>query len=220
MHRFYKEFIEILETENREASLQFVLSKLERKEVDIVTLYTQLLAPSLNTMVHDKEDLTFIWREHIRSSIIRTIIENCYPYVIKERDERYKVKTDKRVAVVCPSEELHELGARMATDFFTLLGFDGIFVGSNTPKEEYLQAMKKIKLDYIAISVSGSYNLIAARNTIEKIREANLGVSILVGGNAFQGSDTTYKMIGADKLINTIEDIRKLTEEDTYETSI
>jgi MerR family transcriptional regulator, light-induced transcriptional regulator len=214
MHRFYGEFMEVIQSENRESSLKLILSKLENNEIDIVTLYTEILTSALNSMVQDEKDRAFIWREHVRSSIIRTIIENCYSYVIKERDEKYKVKASKRVAVVCPSEELHEIGARMITDFFTLLGYDSIFVGSNTPREEFLEALKIIDLDYIAISVSNPYNLIAARKAIEKIREANPKVKILVGGNAFISRNNSYKEVGADMYLHSFEDIMKLSQED------
>jgi MerR family transcriptional regulator, light-induced transcriptional regulator len=214
MHRFYSEFMEYLEAENREASLNFVLSKLENKEIDIVTLYTEILAPSLNNMKPGENHTTFIWREHVRSSIIRTIIENCYTYVIKERDEKYKLKIGKKVAVVCPSEEYHEIGARMVTDFFTLLGYDSTFVGSNTPKDEFVEALKVINLDYIALSISNHYNLVAARKAIEKIKESNSRVKIIVGGNALKDMETRYKSLKADMYIETFEDIMKLAQED------
>jgi len=214
MNKFYNEFMEHLEAENREDSLNFVLSKLENDEIDIITLYTEILAPSLNNMKPAKNDMTFIWREHIRSSIIRTIIENCYTYVIKERDEKYKFEIDKKVAVVCPSEEYHEIGARMVTDFFTLLGYDSTFLGSNTPKEEFVQALKILNFDYIALSISNHYNLVAARKAIEKIKESHSMVKIIVGGNAFKNMEACYKELKADMYIKTFEDIKKLAQED------
>jgi len=214
MHKYFDEFIKAFQLEDREASLNLTLSKLKNDELDITELYTEILAPALNSMVQNENDKASIWREHVRSSIIRTIIENCYPYVIKERNEKYKIKTDKKVAVVCPSEEYHEIGARMITDFFTLLGYDAVFVGSNTPKDEFLEALAVIKLDYIAISVSNPYNLIAARKAIEKISGANPKVKILVGGNAFNQHNNAYKEIGADMYLNKFEDILELSKED------
>lgn len=214
MHKYYSEFMEVIKSENREASLTLALSKLNNNELDILSLYTEILAPALNNMLPEVNDKAFIWKEHIRSSIIRTIIENCYPNVIKERNEKYKMKTNKKVAVVCPSEEYHEMGARMITDFFTLLGYEAIFVGGNTPNEEFLEALKIIKLDYIAISVSNPYNLIAARKTIEKIREASPKTKILVGGNAFKHHKNSYKEVGADMYLDSFEDILKLSKED------
>jgi methanogenic corrinoid protein MtbC1 len=214
MNNLYDEFLQYIQKEDKEASLAFVLSKLSKGEVDIVTLYTQIFSPALTSMVWEEKDDTFIWKEHIRSSIIRSLIENCYPYVIKERDEKYKLKNNKKIAVVCPAEEYHEIGARMVADFFTLAGYDSTFVGSNTPKEEFVKAVKHIKLDYLAISISNYFNLVTAKNTIERIREADSRVTILVGGHAFKHNTDTLKDINADKYIETFEDILKLGKEE------
>jgi MerR family transcriptional regulator, light-induced transcriptional regulator len=71
-----------------------------------------------------------------------------------------------------------------------------------------------INLDYVAISVSNPYNLIAARKAIEKIKQADSKVLVLVGGNAFNHNKNVYKEIGADGYLNSFQDIMKLAEED------
>lgn len=213
MQNLYDEFVKYLEREDKEAAFNLVLSRLQDGEIDILNLYTKVLAPSLNNMTFADSKLS-IWKEHIRSSIIRTIIENCYPYIIRERNEKYKIKTQKRVAVVCPSEEYHEIGARMIADFFTLLGYETIFVGSNTPKEEFLNAVKIIDLDYIAISVTNYYHLVTAQRTIEKIREIDSDIKIIVGGHAFNTNKQAWMEIGADINFEGFDDIKKLAEGD------
>lgn len=213
MQNLYDEFVKYLESEDKEAAFNLVLSRLQDGEIDILNLYTKVLAPSLNNMTFADSKLS-IWKEHIRSSIIRTIIENCYPYIIRERNEKYKIKTQKRVAVVCPSEEYHEIGARMIADFFTLLGYETIFVGSNTPKEEFLNAVKLIDLDYIAISVTNYYHLVTAQRTIEKIREIDSDIKIIVGGHAFNTNKQAWMEIGADINFEGFDDIKKLAEGD------
>jgi MerR family transcriptional regulator, light-induced transcriptional regulator len=214
MHKLYEEFLKHIEAEDREGALDFTVSKLRKNEIDILSLYTEILSPSLNSMTQSEKDIAFIWREHVRSSIIRTIIENCYPYVVKERDEKYGFKINKKVSVVCPTEEYHEIGARMITDFFMLLGYNAIFVGSNTPKEEFIAALEVIDLDYIAISISNPYSLVAARETIEKIKQVNSRVKIIVGGHAFKNNEAAFKNIEAHMYLETFQDIVKLAEGD------
>ncbi|KAB3525516.1 cobalamin B12-binding domain-containing protein [Alkaliphilus serpentinus] len=213
MNKFYHEFMKHIESEDKISSLNFVLNKLQNNEIDILTLYNELLAPALNTMTPHENERGFIWKEHIRSSIVRTIIENCYPYVLRERDEKYKKKNNQRVAVVCPTEEYHEIGARMVTDFFTLLGYNATFVGSNTPKEQFIEILESIHFDYIAISVSNSYNLIAARKTVDKIKEHPSATKIIVGGRAIERKESNYKDIGADFYFSTFKDLANLHEE-------
>jgi len=69
-----------------------------------------------------------------------------------------------------PPDELHELGARMVTDFFALAGFEATFVGASTPIEDFVAALRHIRPRYVAVSVTNPYNLIALRKLIERIR--------------------------------------------------
>jgi methanogenic corrinoid protein MtbC1 len=216
MHPLYKEFIGYLKEENKEKSVEFVLDLLNKKEVGIVELYTEILGPSLNQMIcDDLEDALCIWKEHVRTAIIRTTLELTYPYILKEKKEKNVKILNKKVVIVCPGEELHEIGARMVVDFFTLLGYKTTFVGANTPKAEIRAALEEIKPDYVGISVTNYYNLVEAERTIKLLRkEIKFDGKIIVGGNAFVKNPDVYKEIGADLLIQTFEDIKKLAEGD------
>jgi methanogenic corrinoid protein MtbC1 len=212
MHQLLKDFIKVIETEDKSASIDFAISKLQSGELDIVTLYSEILTPALNNMKCDGPEEFCIWKEHVRSSIIRSIIENCFPHVEKERNEKYQARsTGEKVMVLCPTEELHEIGPRMVADFFTLLGYDVTFVGANTPKKSFLSAIETLKPVYVAMSVTNYYNLSAARRTVEDIRGTKHGkVRIIVGGHAFRKNPGAYKEIGADALVDSFSDLKKL----------
>ncbi|MGH4118041.1 cobalamin B12-binding domain-containing protein [Clostridium sp.] len=222
MDTIYNQFIKLLDLEDKENAVNLILSLLEEKKIGIVSLYTNILAPSLNNMKCDiKEGGVCIWKEHVRSSIIRTIIECSYPYVIKEKNENYKNTNYGKVIVICPAEEYHEIGARIISDFFTLCGYDTIFVGSNTPKNEFMKVIDCVNPKYLAISVTSSYSLVAAKDTIEKIRSSsNNKLIILAGGHAFKNNIEAVKRIGADVLIESFTDIKNLSKEDQNEITI
>ena len=215
METIYNKFINLLELEDKEAAVDLILSSLEEKKIDIVSLYTNILAPSLNNMKGNIEDSdASIWKEHVRSSIIRTIIECCYPFVIKQKNEMYKNANYGKVIIICPSEEYHDIGARIVSDFFTLCGYETIFVGSNTPKDEFLKVIDYINPKYLAISVTNYYNLVAVKDTIKKIRKfSNKKLIILVGGHAFKNNPEAFKNIGADMVIDNFNDIKNLQKE-------
>jgi methanogenic corrinoid protein MtbC1 len=216
MHLLYEEFVSYLDNKDRKKCVEFILSKLASSELDIVTLYEEILTPSLREEFYQDKHKICIWEEHVRSSIIRTVIECCYPYVVKERDNKYQAAAKGRVVVACPTGELHEIGARMVTDFFTLCGLDATFVGANTPQDEILDAIGYIKPKYMAISVSNYYNLLAARKTIQKVGEISktLGpdFKVIVGGYAFEQNPCTCDDVGADLLLHSFSDIEKLSE--------
>ncbi len=214
MHPFYNEFLSYLREENKEKCVNFILDKLEKKQIKIVELYDEILAPSLNTMFCDKkEEKLCIWKEHVRTYIIRTILECCYPYIVKERKEKGISPKNEKIVVVCPSDEFHEMGARMIVDFFTLLGFESIFVGANTPKSEIETAIQQIKPKFVAISVTNYYNLVEAEKAIKLIRDkVKFNGKIIVGGTAFKNNPEVYRKIGADYYLQTFDEIKKIVE--------
>ena len=215
MHQIYGEFLEYLDNEDKENCINLITSKLDKKELDIPTLYKEILEPSLNAFYCDaEEEKMCIWKEHIRTSIIRTIIEICYLYILKEQKEKGVKLINQTVLIGCPAEEYHDTGARMIADIFTLYGFNAIFVGANTPREEIRDAINLLKPSFIGISVTISYNLVEAEKAISLIKQhTEFDGKIVVGGQAFQNNPDNYKKIGADILIRNFNEIEKLAKE-------
>lgn len=211
MESIYEQLLALLKLEDKEKALNLCIDSLEKDLIDVINLYKNILSPALNNIVEEyKEDDTLIWKEHVRSGIIRTIIENCYPYVIKEK-KKYKRNDMGNVIVMCPRLEDHEIGARMATDFFTIAGYNATFIGGNTPEQTMLKAVEDIKPKYISMSVTNYYNLIAAKKTIDLIKKnSNQDIIFLVGGYAFSSQPQYYKDIGGDMLIRDFQGILDL----------
>lgn len=213
MENLYRELLVVLKSEDKEKALNLCVQALEKRSINVIDLYNYVLAPALNNIVDEfHEDDTLIWKEHVRSGIIRTIIENCYPYVIQE--QKRQMKSNKgNVIVMCPRFEDHEIGARMATDFFTIAGYNSVFIGGNTPEQTMLKAVEDIKPKYISMSVTNYYNLIAAKKTIDLIKSSfDENIKILVGGYAFTSQPDYYKDIGGDLLINSFQDVLELDQ--------
>lgn len=208
-------FSEHLENEDKYKCIQIVLEQLKNKQMSIVEIYTKILAPSLNKMRCNLDDKgVCIWQEHIRTAIVRSIIENSYIYLVQEKKKKNMTEKNKKVVVGCPDGEYHEIGARMAADFFDLNGFGVIFVGSSTPALEFGKVIKALKPEYIAISVTNFYNVVSAKKTIDHIREINsYDLKIIVGGNAFIDKSHLYKDIGADYCLQTFDDIAVFARE-------
>ncbi len=213
MDEIRKQFSEFLVEENKEDAVMYILEKLQNKEIDVLELYSNVITPVLNEINCDLEERNLcIWKEHVRTAIARTIVESCFPFVLAKRSELQMKK--KGIAVVlCPPEEYHDLGARMAADFFTICGYQAIYVGSNTPYEDFYNAIDVIRPEIVAISVGNYYNLVVTKKIIKDIREKiNYPCKILVGGTAFSGKEENCKLVGADLHVVTFEDIKKIAE--------
>lgn len=216
MGSFYEEFIYHLERGEKEKCVVMSLQQVDEGKMNIKELYTDVLAPALNSICNENQEQKIgIWEEHFRSSVVRTIIESCFPYVIKERDIRGYKRKESKVVILCPEGEHHDMGARMAADFFTLAGYESIFIGSSTPKNEFITMVDTLKPQYIALSVISYYNLVSAKKTIESIRNKyGNSIKIFAGGHALSRNPASVSEIGADALVNTYEEIMNLGKED------
>jgi len=198
---FYKAFDQL----DKETSVQIAFDALSNEKITIIELYEGILRRSLAHLTDKASDPTHkIWKEHIQSSIVRTILEMAYPFVLKQRSS----KVLGSAAVLCPDQEQHELGARMVADYLTLLGYKTYFVGRNTPRSEFIDLIKEMNMDVIAMSVTNYYNVSSAIKTIQLIQQSGVSPKILVGGiavahnpKAFEGMDVT--------ITQSVEDLKQ-----------
>lgn len=214
MEKLYNEILAALQKEDKETTVRLAIEALENKEVTIVELYQMILAPALAHVVKEyPNDDDLIWREHVRSGIIRTVIESAYPYVLEERKEVEGAR--EKVVVMCPEYEDHELGAKMVSDFFKLEGFDSTFVGARTPIHTILKALEIIQPQYLSISVTNYFNIVSVKKTIEQIREhMNNEIIIILGGRAVAANPEAVEVVGADIYLQSYEEIKKLGKVD------
>lgn len=214
MIKLYEEMMKFLRVEDKENSLRLCMTALENGSISVFDLYESVLAPGLNiiTEEYDIDIETLIWKEHVRSGIIRTIVECSYPYVIKERD-KLGYKNNSSAIIMCPKLEEHELGARMVADFFTIAGYKTTFIGANTPENTILKAIETIEPKYICISVTNHFNLVATKKTIEKVKQTfEMDIKFVLGGYAFSSDPDMYKKVGGDILLKSFKDIMDLNK--------
>jgi MerR family transcriptional regulator, light-induced transcriptional regulator len=209
----YQKFLELLSAEDKEGAVKFALDLLESGVVNVTSLYEGILAPSLKHMSCQLSDSQWcIWKEHMRTAIVRTIIECSHPYVMKERKANGS-KPQGGVVLVCPTEEYHEIGIRMVADMFTIAGYEVALIGANTPFPDIVSAVEYFKPKILGISATSSYALFAAERAIKKVREKfpDKSLTIIVGGTAFETNPEAWKGIGADRYLTSFRDIMALS---------
>ena len=98
----FEEFNDAFQALNQERCIQLTYDALSNESIRVEDLYENVLRKSLSVLTDKETDPTHkIWKEHIQSSIVRTIIEMAYPFVLKQR----KVNLNKKAAIVCPDGE-------------------------------------------------------------------------------------------------------------------
>lgn len=210
-------FIEALKNEDKDKCVELTLLALDKEEFSIPYLYEKILKPCLYELDECKDD-GCIWKEHIRTSIIRTVIESIYPYVIRQK--KGVTKLNREIVLACPEKEYHEIGLRMVDDIFSLNGYHTTFIGTNTPRKQVLNYIKHRSPHYLALSVTDFYLLFEAQKMIGDIKSHSPSIKVIVGGNAFKGNSHLVAEIGADVYIEVFQDIEDLRKGDLNEIGI
>lgn len=207
---FYDQFLHYLSIEDKQNAVHFMLDLLHTEKISLTELYQDYLTRSLNEFicpVENREEC--IWKEHTRTAIVRTIVESTYLDLAKEKSKQKRL--NKSVIVVCPSEEYHEVGALIVSNFFELAGFDSRYIGANTPKSDILSAVKTLKPDYLALSVTNYYNIIQTKKITEECKLMYPNVKIIVGGNAFY-HPSSIDSVQFDFHLQNYQDIESLAK--------
>ncbi len=89
------------------------------------------------------------------------------------------------VAVACVEGELHEMPARLLSDFLELAGFTVMHLGANLPADSLVLLLEQEPTDVLALLVTMVFNVPALRRAVVEVR-GRLGphLPILVGGGA------------------------------------
>ena len=210
MDRFIEQFMSSFNAHDKDQCVELTIDALNRQVISIPTLYEGVLGPALYTVddcVSDDDDC--IWQEHVKTAIIRTVIESVYPYVIKMKKSMPRLGIS--VVLTCPEKEYHEIGLRMMSDFFVLNGYDAIYIGSNTPRQQICTALSKTHAKYLAISITDYYLLFEAQKMIQQVRQHyQEPLTIIAGGHALKNNTLSLEKIGIEIYLNHFQDIVNL----------
>lgn len=55
-------------------------------------------------------------------------------------------RVGKKAVIACIANEHHQIGAKMIADIFEMNGWDGYFIGANTPTDELVRFIKSQRL--------------------------------------------------------------------------
>ncbi|HPG43347.1 MAG TPA: cobalamin B12-binding domain-containing protein [Acholeplasmataceae bacterium] len=212
-HALFNEFLSLLKQEDKPGAVNYALKLIKENKVTLEELYLHILAPSLiYFQCQEKDEDICIWKEHFRTSIIRTILESCYQYVL-ERTKDIK-KNNIKIVVLTPAFEYHEIGAIMNTHFMMLEGFDAHYIGANTPKVEILSAIRAYHPDFIALSVTNPYNIVVTKQTTDEIKRFFPEVGIILGGQAFKEAQN-IEHLTYDYILNSLDDLKQFAKKVT-----
>lgn len=211
INQLYDQFNIALDQYDREAALSIIMDALEGQVLEISELYELILAPSLNKIAsNNMEQVVPIWDEHIKTNIVRTILENVYQYIVK-----HKTTIHRKAMVLCLEEEHHDLGARMTADYLTLMGFFVYYIGANTPQKVAIDAIKNLEPDVVCISVTNYYHLTKLQKMILQLKDETLKKTpkLVIGGYAVHHTSNVKDLVHADYYLTTFKELQTVKED-------
>lgn len=177
--KLQSDFLKLLIEGNRLKCAEFIQNCSE-SGISIFDIYEKILKDSMYKVGELWEyNKISVATEHLASAIVEAILNDFYSKIIS------KEKTNKTVIVACVESEFHQIGVKMISDVFEKNGWNAFFLGSNTPTNDLMIFIRKVKPDLIAISLSIYFHFPILEEMIQRIRNEFPETLILVGGQAF-----------------------------------
>ena len=148
--------------------------------VGVKKLYTQVFQRSLYEIgaLWEQHRIS-VATEHLATAVTESLMTMVHPQLFASG------RKGRRAVVSCIANEYHQVGGKMVADIFELHGWDGFFLGANTPLSDLLSLVHEKKPEVLCLSVSLSENLPVLRGIIEQVEEEFPCLKLMVGGQAF-----------------------------------
>jgi len=133
-------------------------------------------------------------QEHFCTASTQAMMAQFYPQILATP------RIGRKVVVACVGSELHEIGTRMVADFFEMAGWDGIYIGANTPTSALIDLVCRERPQLVGLGVTMTYHLGTASKVVEGLRaDTRCGdVKIIAGGYVFQQHEELWRTLGVD----------------------
>ncbi|QDF01823.1 MULTISPECIES: cobalamin B12-binding domain-containing protein [Myxococcus] len=178
---------------NRREALRLLVDEGLLRGVPLQTLHLEVIQPAQYEIGRLwQENVISVAQEHLATAVSQLALAHLYRHLPRDPFN------GKVVLVSCVRGELHEVGARMSSDFLEMAGFDVRFLGANVPPEHLARMTNELRPDLVALSVTMTYHLPALREAVAHVRKTLPDVSIAVGGLAFNWAPGLEEELGVN----------------------
>ena len=198
----YPEYLQGLLHGERSRCLEIVQQLLE-EGVEIKTIYLELFQGTLYEVgeLWERNRIS-VATEHLATSITESAMGLMQPHLFARE------RTGKKAVVSCVANEFHQVGGKMVADIFELHGWDGYFLGANTPLVDLLNMLTDKKPHAVCLSLSIYSNLPNLLTAIEALHKDFPRLEVLVGGQAFRwGGREKLERFENVKLLSSLDEL-------------
>ncbi len=183
-----------------------IVQKLLDEKIDLKRLFTDLFQRSMYRVgkLWENNRIT-VANEHLATSITESLLSLVYPSIFAGE------RIGKKVVISCAANEFHQIGGKLVADIFELNGWDGYFLGANSPVEDTARFIHETQPDVVGFSLSILSNLDHLKQAIEAVRSDFPNMDLLIGGQAFRwGGIDTIKQYAGTEYIQSLDDLEKM----------
>lgn len=189
----YRKYTNLLLEGNR-AGCGSIVRQLLSEGVEVRELYTGLFQRSMYEVgdLWERNHIT-VANEHLATSITETLLALAYPAVFGSE------RVGRKAVISCGDNEYHQMGGRMVADILEINGWDGYFLGANTPGGDLVRFIDERDPDLVGLSLSLTTHMESLLRTIDTIRSEFPNMDLVVGGQAFQrGGAESLKAVSVE----------------------
>lgn len=178
----YNNYFDYLICGNKRGCSQIVEGLMENN-CSVENIYAGLFQRSLYQVgEYWEQNLISVATEHMVTAITESLMISMQPKIFNTE------RVGKKAVIASVAGEFHQVGAKMVADVFEMNGWDGHFLGGNTPEMELIRFIDETKPDVIGLSLTLYFNLPALLSEVEKIKHYFPETPLIVGGQAFKYS--------------------------------
>lgn len=193
----------------RRAQCHSIVQELLDADMEIKELYSQLFQRSMYAVgeLWESNRIT-VANEHMATAITESLLNLAYPFIFA------RARVGKKAVISCTANEFHQMGGKMVADIMELNGWDGYFLGANTPPEDMAQLIQEVQPDLVGFSLSLLANIDGLKRSIEIVTSDFPQVDLLVGGQAFRwGGIDVIKRYANVEYLSSLDELERLIKE-------
>lgn len=188
------EYLELLLSGKRRQAAELI-DELVKSGVEVINIYEHIFQAVQYEVgaLWQRNEIT-VAHEHYCTAATQLIMSRLYPLIFSGN------KKGNRLVACSVSNELHEIGIRMVSDFFEMDGWDTYYLGSNMPDTHLLQSVREHEAHVLAISVTLPIHIDKVQKLIQRVKEKPEfeHLKIMVGGYPFTIIPDLCERLGAN----------------------
>lgn len=202
-NRIQQKYISNIMAGNESLAFSELLSCLNR-DLELSEIYLKILKPSFDKLdqlvENNKIDFDEIYYFTQKTKEVMAQLKLYFP--------KNSLANRNTVIAFTLSNESHDIGLKMISDYFEINGWNTIFLGSKSQISYLLSYLYKYNPQIILISVANIQDSTLVKYIIKTIREIKSveKTKIIVGGRAFDKNQISWKNVNADAYAVTPEE--------------